>query len=136
MNTGRTQMNTDSATTYMTTVPMNRRDAFLQGAKRRTAWTVMVAALVIAGCATPPAIDANAIPVAPAQFKEGDGRWTVAPPAESRARGEWWKAFADPVLDQLIARADVDNASIQVAAARVKQARALVASTRANEMPQ
>ena len=41
----------------------------------------------------------------PAAFKEGDGRWTRRPPAEAQPRGEWWKAFSDPVLDDLVERA-------------------------------
>ena len=71
-----------------------------------------------------------------AACSKGDGRWTVAKPAEAQARGEWWKAFADPVLDDLVARADRSNASIQVAAARLAQARAIARITDADRMPQ
>ncbi len=95
----------------------------------------LLASLVIAGCATAPAIDATRIAPAPAHFKEG-GRWTNAAPAEAQPRGEWWKAFADPALDDLVARADRNNASIQVAAARLAQARALAGITDANRAPQ
>jgi multidrug efflux system outer membrane protein len=93
-------------------------------------------ALALAGCVSVPAIDPASLPAAPASFKEGDGRWTLAAPAASQPRGEWWKAFADPVLDDLVARADRSNSSIQVAAARLAQARALVRSTEADRMPQ
>ena len=93
-------------------------------------------ALVVAGCATPPAIDATLLPAAPAQFKEGDGRWTVAAPAEAQPRGEWWKAFRDPVLDDLVAAAERSNASIQAAAARLAQARAIARLTDADRAPQ
>ena len=96
----------------------------------------LIAALVLAGCASVPAIDPASLPAAPAAFKEGDGRWTQAAPAEAQARGEWWKAFSDPVLDDLVARADRSNASIQVAAARLAQARSLVKSADADRMPQ
>lgn len=93
-------------------------------------------ALVVAGCATPPAIDATLLPAAPAQFKGGDGRWTVAAPATAQARGEWWKAFQDPALDDLIAAANRSNASIQAAAARLAQARAIARITDADRAPQ
>src|ERR1700682_5051251 len=96
----------------------------------------LLLALVISGCASVPAIDPASLPSTPAAFKEGDGRWTVAAPAEAQPRGEWWKVFSDPVLDDLIARAQRNNASVQVAAARLAQARALVLSTRADRMPQ
>ncbi|MGE5522753.1 MAG: efflux transporter outer membrane subunit, partial [Rhodospirillaceae bacterium] len=99
--------------------------------------SALFAALLLAGCAaTPPAIDSSALPAVPAAFKEGDGRWTVAAPAEAQPRGEWWKAFSDPVLEDLIARANRSNTTIQVAAARLVQARAFVRATEADRAPQ
>src|ERR1700674_2583555 len=98
--------------------------------------SALLAAAILAGCATPPAIDASQFPAAPAQFREGDGRWTVANPAEAQPRGEWWKSFSDPVLDDLVERADRNNTSIRIAAARLAQARALVQSANADRMPQ
>jgi multidrug efflux system outer membrane protein len=96
----------------------------------------MTLALILAGCATAPAIDPSTLPSAPVSFKEGDGRWTLAAPAVAQARGEWWKAFNDPVLDDLVERANRSNASIQVAAGRLVQARALARSTEADRAPQ
>ena len=95
----------------------------------------LLAALVLAGCASAPA----ELPSmqAPAQFKEaGDARWTIAAPAEAQDRGAWWKAFADPVLDGLVERAGANNTSIQEAAARLAQARALVRNAEADRAPQ
>ncbi len=95
------------------------------------------AALLLAGCAASlPAIDPAALPAAPQSFKEGDGRWTLAAPAEAQPRGEWWRSFSDPVLDELVERANRNNTSIQVAAARLKQARAFVQATQADRAPQ
>jgi multidrug efflux system outer membrane protein len=96
----------------------------------------LVLALAIAGCASVPAIDPASLPSTPAAFKEGDGRWTVAAPAEAQPRGEWWRAFSDPTLDDLIARAERNNTSVQLAAARLAQARALVLSARSDQLPQ
>jgi multidrug efflux system outer membrane protein len=104
--------------------------------KRGMALSALMLALVLAGCASPPAIDASALPAAPAAFKEGDGRWTVAAPAEARPRGEWWKAFGDPVLDGLVERAGRENTQIHVAAARLAQARALLRRAESERMPQ
>ncbi len=98
--------------------------------------TAVLTALILAGCASAPPIDPASLPTTPASFKEGDGRWTLAAPAAAQPRGDWWKAFADPVLDGLIERADVGNSSIQVAAGRLVQARALVRSARADQLPQ
>jgi len=83
-----------------------------------------LAAVLLAGCSsTPPGIDPAALPPLPAEFREN---WTVAAPAAAQPRGEWWKAFADPALDRLVEQANRGNASVQVAAARLRQARAFV----------
>jgi multidrug efflux system outer membrane protein len=95
----------------------------------------LLAALVLAGCATAPAELPTPI-TPPAQFKEQGPRWTIAAPAEAQDRGTWWKAFADPVLDELVDRAAANNTSIQEAAARLAQARALVRSANADRAPQ
>ena len=97
--------------------------------------TMLVAALVLAGCASAPEIDPATIPATPVAFKEGDGRWTRAAPAEAQPRGEWWKTFGDPVLDDLIARADNGNTELQVAAARLAQAQAIYKSANADRWP-
>src|SRR3981189_1497743 len=96
----------------------------------------LLLALVVTACASVPAIDPASLPSTPSAFKEGDGRWTVAAPAAAQPRGEWWKAFSDPVLDDLVARADRGNTTIQVAAARLDQARALVRGADAELWPQ
>ena len=97
----------------------------------------LAAALVLAGCATalptlPPGVDT------PPQFKEqrGNTQWTIAQPAEAQSRGTWWKAFNDPVLDELIERAGAGNTDIQQAAARLAQARALLRGAQADRAPQ
>ena len=103
-----------------------------------TRWTLapLLAALILAGCASAPVVEPIAPPAAPAAFKELDGRWAAIPPAEAQARGEWWKAFADPRLDELVARAERSNTSLQLASARLAQARALVRAADADRLPQ
>ncbi|HTG96537.1 MAG TPA: efflux transporter outer membrane subunit [Burkholderiales bacterium] len=91
--------------------------------------------LFLAGCATSlPEIAPDKLPEPPpAEFK---GKFTLAAPAEAQPRGEWWKAFNDPILDQLVERASQGNSSVRVAAARLAQARALVRATDADRSPQ
>ena len=98
----------------------------------------LVAALVLAGCATSAAIDPASLPAAPPAFKENRSSLTTPAIASApvQAAGDWWKVFADPVLDQLIAQADRSNNSIQVAAGRLAQARAIARQTDANRSPQ
>jgi multidrug efflux system outer membrane protein len=93
-------------------------------------------ALLLGACASVPAIDPAGFPAPPAAYKEGDGRWTRANPAEAQPRGEWWKAFGDPALDALVERANAANTSIQQAAARLAQARAVARITDADRWPQ
>ena len=105
---------------------MNESDKMNKTFRCPARLTGLVMALVLAGCASVPAIDPAALPATPAAFKEADGRFTTAAPAEAQPRGEWWRAFADPVLDGLVDRAARDNTSIQAATARLAQARALL----------
>jgi multidrug efflux system outer membrane protein len=97
---------------------------------------VLVTALSIAGCASEPQDITTSIPSIPAAFKQADARWIALAPAEAQPRGEWWRVFADPILNQLVARADRNNTSIELAAARLAQARALVRSSGAGRYPQ
>ncbi|HEX6703728.1 MAG TPA: efflux transporter outer membrane subunit [Albitalea sp.] len=102
----------------------------------RFVFPTLALALLLAGCTSLPAIDPAALPATPAAFKETDPRWTAIAPAEAQPRGEWWKAFADARLAELVERAGRDNASVQVAAARLAQARALLRDAQASQSPQ
>ena len=48
----------------------------------------------------------------------------------------WWTQFGDPVLDQLIATALVNNYDVKIAAANVEQALGIVTQTRSDLYPQ
>lgn len=108
---------------------------------KRTVVSLLVA-VALSACAAPefkqPAVD---VPVA---FKEMSGpataadgtRWTLAKAAESQPRGEWWLAFHDQALTQLIDEATQNNANLAQAAARLKQARAIAGIAEADRIPQ
>jgi multidrug efflux system outer membrane protein len=95
----------------------------------------LLAALLLAACSVTPELKTPALAV-PAAFKEAqaaDGtRWKMAQPAEAQPRGQWWLAFHDPELSAMIDQATQANASLAVAAARVKQARALAGISEAD----
>jgi outer membrane protein, multidrug efflux system len=61
------------------------------------------------------------------------------PPAQLTATAanpvSWWSAFADPVLDALLAEANRNNQDLALATARIAEARANTAQTRANRYP-
>ncbi|WP_332847782.1 efflux transporter outer membrane subunit [Massilia sp. S19_KUP03_FR1] len=94
--------------------------------------SMMMAALVLAGCSMAPVLKAPdvAVPVAfkeagtPLQAADGSS-WQVAQPAEAQPRGQWWLVFNDSALTTLVEEATGANASLAAAAARVHQARAI-----------
>lgn len=49
--------------------------------------------------------------------------WKVATPKSESPKGEWWRVFGDPELDQLEAEATAANQQLKAAAARYEQAR-------------
>jgi NodT family efflux transporter outer membrane factor (OMF) lipoprotein len=65
--------------------------------------------------------------------------WTNQQPASSLAPSpelrQWWRAFADPALDDLVDRALRDNLDVRQAALRVRAARALADQSRAEFLP-
>lgn len=105
--------------------------------KLRTALLPLLAALVLAGCATSASVDPASIPAAPAAYKENAGTPAANATATApQSQGTWWKVFADPVLDQLVEQAAANNNSVKVAAGRLAQARAILRNTDADRLPQ
>lgn len=98
--------------------------------------------LTLAGCAVGPEYQRPAV-ATPAAYKEAPpplapgeaGAWQAARPSEDALRGEWWKIFNDPALDALQAQAMHANQTLQAAAARLSQARALLRDARADLFP-
>lgn len=62
--------------------------------------------------------------------------WKVAEPAAGLPRGDWWQMFGDPELGRLEALALTNNLNLAAAAARLAQARELMAAARAEYYPQ
>lgn len=102
---------------------------------------LLSALLVLAGCSLAPHYEVPATPSI-ATFKEAppetgaqSGTWKTAQPSDALARGEWWKVFGDPKLDELEQQAIDANQNLVAAAARVKEARALNQAARAGLFP-
>ncbi|MEG3123889.1 efflux transporter outer membrane subunit [Sphingomonas sp. GB1N7] len=62
--------------------------------------------------------------------------WRTQLPTGGPVQVDWWQAFGDPVLSALVERALAANVDIQTAAARVEEARATEALSRAQLLPQ
>lgn len=95
---------------------------------------VLVLALVLAGCAVGPDYQQPAVET-PVAFKEGQGEWVRAVPADTLERGPWWELFNDPQLNQLESQVEVSNQNVAAAVAAYAQARALVAQQRSALFP-
>jgi multidrug efflux system outer membrane protein len=88
--------------------------------------TALLAALILAGCATATPPQQVALDV-PAGFREAalDGAWQLAQPADQADRGAWWTVFDDTQLNDLIGQAARSSPTLDMALARVKEARAV-----------
>jgi multidrug efflux system outer membrane protein len=84
---------------------------------RRLALVVSVA--LLAGCATPPAYEKPATEL-PAAWRDVPAQGKPAPGVR------WWTLYADPALDRLVDEALAHNRDLELATARVDEARALL----------
>lgn len=89
--------------------------------------------LGLAGCSLAPRLELPVVSAAP-NYK-GAADWTLASPADDRPRGEWWTAFDDPVLDELMRRLDRASPTVAAAVARFKQAQAASEAAAAARRP-
>jgi len=97
----------------------------------RNRLTPLLSALLLAGCANLAVPEPHAMPATPAAFAHAG-----AAGQPSAAADAWWQAFGDPRLDALTEGALAHNTSIQQAAARLAQARALLRNSDAARAPQ
>jgi multidrug efflux system outer membrane protein len=92
---------------------------------------LLLTLLTLAGCVSvPPMKQIN--PELPAAWQEAGSSGN--PPAKVAA--EWWKAYNDPVLDQLMAEALEHNRDVLLAAARISEVRANLGLADADRYPE
>ncbi|ACD84249.1 efflux transporter outer membrane subunit [Candidatus Methylacidiphilum infernorum] len=137
----------------------------IPGEKGRTGWSFffLPLVLVLSSCAVGPDYHRPAVET-PLAFKWGESpgaekpttgeegatpteeqtasgkrleniRWKKALPQDAIARGEWWKIFKDPLLDQLEAQLLVGNQQLKGIYAQVVEARSLVTQSLSNFFP-
>src|SRR3978361_2376104 len=105
---------------------MSSHAKFRSYVSRAAAWLGMTA---LAGCNLAPHYAVPTSAPAPLAFKHAAG-WVVAQPGDAAAKGEWWRLFNDPVLNDLEARVVVTNQNVVAARAAYDQAIALVRQDR------
>ena len=94
---------------------------------------VLAAAVPVAACSLAPAYQRPGIGT-PAVWKTLPG-WRPAMPADGAPKPDWWTAFGDATLDDLVARAVARNQTLAGAAATYRQARAATREARASLFP-
>jgi NodT family efflux transporter outer membrane factor (OMF) lipoprotein len=93
-------------------------------------------ALALAGCGSlAPKYEVPAVDT-PVAFKQAQGGWVRAAPADALQRGPWWELFNDQALNALASQVEVTNQNVAAAAAAYAQARALTQEQRASLFPQ
>ncbi len=99
--------------------------------RRVLAWPVLLLELLwgVAGCTVGPDYKRPEI-LTPTEWR--DPNEGAGSPADLR----WWQLFQDPVLQELIRTAFEENKDLRIAVARVAEARAQLAATRAYLFPQ
>ena len=71
----------------------------------------------------------------PDQFREAAASMKPAQPADMLPRGDWWKAFRDPVLDGLMPQMTAGNQSLALSAAKYRQAQSALTQVSAARLP-
>lgn len=88
----------------------------------------LAAAFLLSACAVGPDYQRPEVPT-PASYPEGKG-------GASAVSAEWWKAFGDPRLDELVGSALRSNADLRLAAARVEESLGALGEVAGAQYPQ
>jgi NodT family efflux transporter outer membrane factor (OMF) lipoprotein len=101
---------------------------------RLVAYSVLIlAALLLTGCAVGPKYKTPAVPVPPA-YKEA-ANWKTAQPNDQNLGGNWWEIFSDPQLNSLEQQINVSNQNLKAAVAQYQQSRSALRYVRADYYP-
>ncbi|MDR0477358.1 MAG: TolC family protein, partial [Desulfobulbaceae bacterium] len=94
-----------------------------------------ISALALTACAVGPDYRQPKIDV-PAAWKENPpAGWKMAQPQDTDKGSQWWKIYHEPRLDELVARIEISNQNVAAAAARHRQAVALLGAASAAFFP-
>ena len=94
---------------------------------------IVVVSLILGACSVGPDYVKPTVET-PAAYKESEG-WKQAQPGDTLLKTKWWELFNDPDLNRLEEQVAISNQNIAQAAARFRQARALVEGAKAAYYP-
>ncbi|VVE04516.1 Outer membrane protein OprM [Pandoraea iniqua] len=99
----------------------------------RLTFACLASLMLLSACAVGPDYQRPAVAM-PTQFTELEG-WTQARPDAEGPKGEWWKGFHDPLLDELMPQVEISNQTVRQSYANYQQALAEVRVARAGLFP-
>ncbi len=98
--------------------------------------TACAASALLAACAVGPrAPDASLPPPASGAFVSSPQGVATGAVSTAAARDDWWRLYADPVLDGLIEQAFARNNELEAAVANLRAVRASLSEARAGRLP-
>ena len=95
---------------------------------------ILFVMLLLTSCKLGPNFHRPAMDI-PEKFKEAGADWKVINPSDNKDKGNWWKIFNDPKLDELEEQLNKNNHSIKSAESSYSSALALVTKARVNYLP-
>jgi len=112
----------------------------IRGSVRGASILLLTAGLLFSGCRSlGPEYERPKVEAAPSYrdlpADEATGAWQLAQPADAQARGEWWRMFGDPALDDFEQRALSKNQDLKAELARIEQSRAILRVAGADRLP-
>src|SRR5579884_487027 len=109
-----------------------------------TFFSIIVAAVVLAGCNAGPDYVRPKLDVSPRFSRWASSRPATAPATRTIVAmnapplvdlAHWWEALHDPELDSLLSRAVAGNLDVQMAVNRLQASRALLAQFQSAQLP-
>ena len=98
-------------------------------------WFVLAFLAIVPACAVGPAYKKPPVTVPSAFAEAPPGDWQSAKPRDGVTRAEWWKAFADPLLNEWEPQVSSANQTLSQAEAALRGARAAVRGARTGLFP-
>ena len=105
-------------------------------------WGIVLATLLLAGCAVGPDYQRPSIDVGAAYGQateemdpSANAGWVQVDPGEDMLRPDWWVLYGDATLNALMAELEEENLDIRLAEARYRQAQASLQSARSGLFP-
>ena len=103
---------------------------------------ILIGALLLAACTTPVGRQDSGVDVRPfwtrlPQSPSPENRFSpLVTSPDAQVEHDWWRHFGDPTLDALIAETLANNKTLQIARARVEEARASRGVARSRLFPE